>query len=86
MDNVVEKIHKKHGVTTTEVEELFQNGPKTRRGPKGNFINESLYYALGRTNSNRLLFAVFIHKRNSDALIITARQMDNKEKSIYSKL
>ncbi len=53
---------------------------------KGNFINGSLYYALGKTNSNRLLFAVFIHKRNSEALIITARQMDNKEKSIYSKL
>jgi uncharacterized DUF497 family protein len=32
------------------------------------------------------LFIVFILKRNNEALIISAREMDDKEKSIYSKI
>ena len=70
----------------SEVEEVFKNKPKFRRGARGNYINENLYYALGRTDKNRLLFIVFILKRNNEALILSARDMDYKENSMYSKL
>ncbi|MDO8726593.1 MAG: BrnT family toxin [Candidatus Methanoperedens sp.] len=76
----------KHKVTVMEIEEVFRNEPKFRRGPKGNYIDENIYYAFGKTDANRLLFAVFIFKKNNEALIISAREMDNKEKSAYSKL
>ncbi|MCG7850723.1 MAG: BrnT family toxin [ANME-2 cluster archaeon] len=86
LNNIVEKIQQKHNVTITEVEEFFQNKPKFRRGSKGNHVKENIYYAFGRNNTNRLLFVVFIFKRNNEALILSAREMDNKEKSVYSKL
>ena len=86
LNNIVVKIQKKHNVTLTEVEEFFLNKPKFRRGPKGNHIEENIYYAFGRSNANRLLFVVFVFKKNNEALILSARDMDNKEKSVYSKL
>ena len=69
-----------------EVVEVLKNNPKFRRGSKGNYLKENIYYALGRTYANRFLFIVFILKRNNEALIISAREMDDKEKSIYSKI
>lgn len=86
LDSIIEKIRKKHNVTIKEVEEVLKNKPKFRRGPKGNYVKENIYYALGRTDGDRLLFIVFIFKRNNEALIISAREMDNKERSIYSNL
>jgi uncharacterized DUF497 family protein len=68
------------------VEEVFENKPKFRRGPRGNYVQENIYYALGRTDANRKLFIVFIFKRTNEALIISAREMDDKEKSMYSNL
>jgi len=45
-----------------------------------------MYYALGRTDANRFLFIVFILKKNNKALIISAREMDNKEKSLFKRI
>lgn len=64
----------------------MRNKPKFRRGPKGNYIEENIYYALGRTDANRFLFVVFIFKKDKKALIISAREMDIKEKSLYRRL
>lgn len=64
----------------------LKNNPKFRLGGKGNYLHENIYYALGKTDANRYLFVVFILKRNNEALILSAREMDNKEKSIYSKI
>ena len=33
-----------------------------------------------------LLFVGFVFKRNNEALILSVREMDNKEKSVFSKL
>jgi hypothetical protein len=55
-----------------EVVEVFKNNPKFRRGGKGNYLNENIYYALGKTDTNRYLFVVFILKRNNEALIMSA--------------
>lgn len=77
---VEEKIERLHEVTVWEVEEVFLNVPEFRRGPKGKRRGENIYYALGQTDVGRYLFVVFIYKRNHKALILTAREMTDREK------
>jgi uncharacterized protein len=84
-DDIIDKIKIKHDVTIDEVEEVFYNKPLFRRGRKGNFKNENLYYVYGQSDNGRYLLIVFIYKKNRDALIITARDMDYKERKIYGK-
>jgi uncharacterized DUF497 family protein len=79
-DGVEEKIKRLHEVTVWEVEEVFLNAPEFRRGPKGKRRGEDIYYALGQTDAGRYLFVVFIYKRNRKALILTAREMTDREK------
>lgn len=85
LDSVVEKLETKHGVETSEVEEVFLNAPEFRRGPKGRRKSENLYYVLGQTDAGRYLFVVFIPKRNNKALVLTAREMSDREKRGYRR-
>ncbi len=83
--DIVDKLIWKHGVSREEVEEVFINRPKFRRIEKGRIKNENLYSALGQTNAGRYLAVVFIYKVTKEALIITARNMDSKEKKCYER-
>ena len=85
LEYVVEKIESKHHVSPEEVEEVFYNRPKYRKAQKGKFEGEDLYYAYGQTDSGRYVFVVFIYKKTRDALIISARDMDKKERKRYVK-
>ena len=85
LDDVVDKLEAKHGVATWEVEEVLLGNPEFRRGPKGRRKGEDLYYALGPTDAGRYLFIVFIRKRRSKALVLTARDMSSREKKGYRK-
>jgi len=51
---------------------------------KGRFRGEDVYRALGRTEAGRYLAVFFIHKRTGAALILSARDMDRKERKIYA--
>ncbi len=46
---------------------------------------EHLYNALGRTQTGRYLSVFFIRKLDNRALIITARNMNRKERKKYGK-
>ena len=85
LDEVVEKIEREHRVYKEEVEEVFYNGPRYRKGPKGKHRGEDLYYAYGRTDSGRYLFVVFVYKTNKNALIVSARDMDDGERRLYAR-
>jgi uncharacterized DUF497 family protein len=85
LDDVVDKIQYKHRVSPEEVEEVFYNIPKYRKAQKGKYEGEDLYYAYGRTDSGRYLLVIFIYKKTQDALIISARDMDKKERKGYGK-
>jgi hypothetical protein len=85
LPDVIEKLEGKHGVTVEEVEEVFQFGPIYRRGPRGERRGENLYYAYGQTQAGRYLFVVFIYKLNRRALILSARDMTDKERRLYRK-
>lgn len=85
LDEVVEKIERKHQVSQDEVEEVFYNRPRYRKAQKGRFEGEDLYYAYGRTDLGRYLFVVFILKKSREALVISARDMNANERKRYAK-
>ena len=91
LEEIIEKLAVKHGVEPWEVEELFANSPRIRFRQKGNRQGEDVYTALGRTDAGRYLFVVFIHKPrtqdrpSSHALVVSARDMEQKERKEYDR-
>ena len=83
--NIVDKLLWKHNVSHEEVEELFENRPRFKLIEKGKIKNENLYSARGQTNAGRYLAVLFIYKKTKEALIVTARDMDSKERKNYGK-
>jgi uncharacterized DUF497 family protein len=68
-----------------EVEEVFKHPPRYRFIESGDIENENLYTALGRTEAGRYLIIFFVHKSTGEALVISARDMTQKEKKSYGK-
>jgi hypothetical protein len=83
--NVVDKLVFKHHVDPEEVEEALNNRPKIRFVEKGERKGEDVYLALGQTNAGRYLAVLFIYKKTREALILSARDMANKERKQYGK-
>jgi uncharacterized DUF497 family protein len=83
--DIVDKLLWKHNVTTNEVEEVFKHPPRYRFIESGDIENEDLYVALGRTEAGRYLIIFFVHKSTGEALVISARDMTQKEKKSYGK-
>jgi hypothetical protein len=81
----VEKIERKHGVTTDEVEQAFGNRPLIHRFERGDVHGEDLYRMLSRTDSGRQLAVFFIMKPGERVLVIFARDMTGGEKKSYGK-
>lgn len=70
-----------HEVAPEEVEELFfEETPYFRQGP-----GESLYHVYGRTGAGRYLFLVMIHLGERKGFVVTARDMDKKERRLYQR-
>lgn len=85
LDYFVEKLARKHGVSTDEVEEVFANRPQVRRLERGDVQGEDLYRALGRAGDGRYLAVFFVYKGAAEALVISARDMSDKERRSYGK-
>lgn len=83
LDRIVEKLDRKHRVSPQEVEEVFFQPPYFRFVEKGNYNNENVYAAFGQTYSGRYLIIFFVYKQNENALILSARDMDNAERKRY---
>ena len=82
---IVEKLAVKHRVTPKEVEDVFFNTPRFRYIEAGLRVGENLYSASGRTDAGRYLIVFFIHKRDNTALIVSARDIDAKERKYYER-
>ncbi|MDX2039601.1 MAG: BrnT family toxin [Acidobacteriota bacterium] len=82
---VVEKLAVKHQVETFEVEEMLAATPKFRFAEKGEREGEDVYLALGQAQSGRYLVAYFIYKKTKEALILSARDMADKERKWYGR-
>lgn len=86
LDQYLIKIEVKHGVYQNEVRELLFSNPCIRRVGKGKAqSDEHLYVAYGQTLSGRYLAVFFIHKAGNEAQIISARDMDDKERKSYGR-
>ena len=84
-DSVVEKLAWKHRVSPYEVEEVLEGRCRIFKKEKGKVEGEHLYNALGCTKGGRHLSIFFILKLDRKVLIVTARDMNEKEKSRYGK-
>ena len=88
---IIEKLDVKHQVEPEEVEEALRNRPKFRFVEKGDRTGEDVYMALSQTEAGRYLTTLFIYKpisqeqKTAQALILSARDMVDKERKIYGR-
>ena len=82
---VVEKLARKHNLTTEEVEEALRSVRRFLFIETGDVEGEDLYAAMGRTEAARYIIIYFVHKRTAEALIVSARNMTRREKRYYAK-
>ncbi|MBN1893872.1 BrnT family toxin [bacterium] len=82
--NNIEKNWEKHKVTPFESEQVFFNRPLWVADDIKHTDKESRFYALGKTDSERLLFIAFTI-RNKKIRVISSRDMNKKERIIYEK-
>jgi uncharacterized protein len=75
LEEIVEKIERKHHVTQNEVREILRNSSHFRFVEKGDRRGENVYSALGQTSAGRYLIVFFVRKRAGQALPISARDM-----------
>jgi uncharacterized DUF497 family protein len=85
LDTIVEKLAWKHRVLPHEVDEVLSGNHRIFRKEHGDVEGEDLYNALGRTRGGRYLSIFFIRKLGNKALIITARDMNQRERRRYEK-
>ena len=85
LPDIVDKLVVKHHVTQEEAEEIFFNRPKYRFTESGHHSGEDVYAALGQTDAGRYLVVFFIRKTGDRALILSARDMDQKERRRYER-
>ena len=85
LPEIIDKLGWKHGVTPEEVDATLFSNPKYRKVQKGHRPGEDVYAALGQTESGRYLIVFFVYKRNGEALILSARDMDRKERRQYER-
>lgn len=85
LEEIVEKLARKHAVEQAEVREVLSNSPRFRFIEKGHRRGENVYAAYGQTDAGRYLVVFFIHKPNHQALILSARDMTDSERKRYEK-
>lgn len=72
----------KHRVSPSECEQVFFHLPLIPSYDIKRSEEENKYYTLGKTDTGRLLFIVFTIRRKN-IRIISARDMNKKERRIY---
>ncbi len=85
LPEIEDKLLQKHGVLAEEVEEVLFDEPHVRFVEKGYRTGEDVYAAYGQTEEGRYLIGFFILKQGNQALIISARDMDRKERKLYGR-
>ncbi|WP_164468332.1 BrnT family toxin [Candidatus Magnetobacterium casense] len=86
MDEVIDKLLRKHNVRTNEVAEVLLNKPHFRFVEKGYRISESVYSAMGQTSDGRYLIVFFIYKKGGSVLVVSARDMTSSERKRYEQI
>jgi uncharacterized DUF497 family protein len=69
----------RHEITPEEVEEVFDGDYKVRRA------RQKLYAAYGETLDGRLLFVVFRRLPVGMIRVVTAREMDDRDRRVFRR-
>ena len=78
-----EKIWSQYDVMPSECEQAYFNKPFIVSFDNSHSQSDDRYFALGHTDTKRLLFVVFTIRNNS-IRVISARDMTAKEEKIYA--
>ncbi len=85
LPHIIDKLAWKHGVEPEEVDQILFGDPFFRKVQKGHVPGEDVFAALGRTDVGRYLIVFFVYKTTREALILSARDMDAKERKQYGR-
>jgi len=85
LEEIVEKIARKHHVSQEEIREVLRNSSHFRFVEKGHRQGENVYAAMGQTNAGRYLIIFFVRKKTRQALLLSARDMTGSERRRYEK-
>jgi Uncharacterized protein conserved in bacteria len=85
LPSILDKLEVKHQVSQEEVEEVFFNHPRFRFVESGYQKGDDVYSASGQTEGGRYLIVFFIYKSSNSALVLSARDMDRKERRRYER-
>ena len=84
--NIEHKLESRHQVTVREARQVLLGQPRIRFAEKGYTAGEDIYGAFGQTFSGRYLAVFFVYKPTTKtAVIISARNMSNKERKSYGR-
>ncbi len=85
LDELVDKLRRKHNVEPEEVEEALTSRPYFFFAEKGHREGENVYGAFGQSGAGRYLVVYFIYKVDRSALILSARDMAPKDRRRYER-
>jgi hypothetical protein len=85
LEDIVDKLDQKHAIQKHEVKEVFADEVWFRFVEKGHRSGENLYSAFGQTETGRYVIVFFVHKRDGQALVISAREMTETERRTYER-
>ena len=85
LEDIVEKLERKHSVDRAEVKEVFNNSPRFRFVEKGHRRGENVYSAAGKTDAGRHLIIFFVLKKGNRALVLSARESTSSERKRHGK-
>ena len=82
LEEIVEKIERKHHVTQDEVREILGGSSHFRFVEKGHQRNENVYAALGQTSAGRYLIVFFLRKKQGRPTYLGAGYELQREETI----
>jgi hypothetical protein len=78
--------NEKHGVSKSEVEQVFLNAPLLVADDAKHSQREPRFHALGQTDQKRRLHVTFTERENGTLIRpISARDMSRKERAVYEQ-
>ena len=84
--SIEDKLASKHGVTVREARQTLLNDPRIRFAEKGHHAGKDVYAAFGQSFGGRYLAIFFIYESDTaTAIMISARDMSDKERKSYGK-
>ena len=85
-ERIEAKLESKRHVTFREARQVVFSEPRIRFAEKGHTAGEDVYAAFGQTLGGRYLSVFFIYKSGlKTAIIISARDMSDKERKAYGR-